>query len=56
MQMLEIEALKTIWIIWKYIPNEFVQLFNTILINVTEFFSDPDTWELIDTGRSYQRS
>jgi two-component system, chemotaxis family, CheB/CheR fusion protein len=29
-------------------PNEFVQLFNTILINVTEFFRDPAAWEYID--------
>ncbi|MDX1659882.1 MAG: CheR family methyltransferase [Nitriliruptorales bacterium] len=25
-------------------PEEFVALFNTILINVTEFFRDPDAW------------
>jgi two-component system CheB/CheR fusion protein len=27
--------------------GEFVELFNTILINVTGFFRDPDTWELL---------
>jgi two-component system, chemotaxis family, CheB/CheR fusion protein len=26
-------------------PNEFTALFNTILINVTSFFRDPDAWE-----------
>jgi len=26
-------------------PNEFTELFNTILINVTSFFRDPDSWE-----------
>jgi two-component system CheB/CheR fusion protein len=28
-------------------PREFSQLFNTILINVTGFFRDPDTWEFL---------
>ena len=28
-------------------PDEFVDLFNTILINVTSFFRDPDTWALM---------
>ncbi len=28
-------------------PEEFIQLFNTILINVTSFFRDPSTWEYI---------
>ncbi|KAB8318001.1 PAS domain-containing protein [Tolypothrix campylonemoides VB511288] len=28
-------------------PDEFVDLFNTILINVTAFFRDPQTWEYI---------
>lgn len=28
-------------------PEEFEQLFNTILINVTSFFRDPDTWDLL---------
>jgi two-component system, chemotaxis family, CheB/CheR fusion protein len=28
-------------------PEEFTQLFNTILINVTSFFRDPPTWELL---------
>ena len=28
-------------------PDEFVDLFNTILINVTSFFRDPDTWALV---------
>src|SRR5215213_10008483 len=28
-------------------PDEFTQLFNTILINVTGFFRDPTTWEYV---------
>jgi len=28
-------------------PDEFVELFNTILINVTTFFRDPQAWEYI---------
>ena len=28
-------------------PDEYVLLFNTILINVTGFFRDPDTWETL---------
>jgi two-component system CheB/CheR fusion protein len=28
-------------------PDEFAQLFNTILINVTSFFRDPDAWEVL---------
>jgi two-component system CheB/CheR fusion protein len=28
-------------------PDEFTQLFNTILINVTGFFRDPPAWELV---------
>ena len=30
-------------------PEEFAQLFNTILINVTGFFRDPVTWEYLAT-------
>ncbi len=29
--------------------EEFEALFNTILINVTSFFRDPDVWEFVDT-------
>lgn len=28
-------------------PEEFEELFNTILINVTSFFRDPETWEVL---------
>lgn len=28
-------------------PNEFLELFNTILINVTSFFRDPGVWDLV---------
>ncbi len=30
-------------------PREFVELFNTILINVTAFFRDPEAWEYLAT-------
>jgi two-component system, chemotaxis family, CheB/CheR fusion protein len=30
-------------------PEEFVELFNTILINVTGFFRDRETWDLVAT-------
>jgi two-component system CheB/CheR fusion protein len=30
-------------------PEEFVDLFDTILINVTSFFRDPDAWEYVAT-------
>jgi two-component system CheB/CheR fusion protein len=30
-------------------PEEFGALFNTILINVTSFFRDPDVWSYLDT-------
>ncbi len=29
--------------------DEFTQLFNVILINVTSFFRDPDAWEFLKT-------
>src|SRR5436190_5273500 len=28
-------------------PQEFTQLFNTVLINVTSFFRDPQTWQYV---------
>ncbi len=31
-------------------PDEFAALFNTILINVTDFFRDPEAWDFISTG------
>src|SRR5262245_43104659 len=30
-------------------PDEFVHLFNTILINVTSFFRDPSVWEFLQS-------
>src|SRR5215475_12137094 len=30
-------------------PDEFTALFNTILINVTAFFRDPEAWECLRT-------
>ena len=32
-------------------PDEFVELFNTVLINVTAFFRDPPAWEYLATER-----
>src|SRR5215471_4785475 len=29
-------------------PDEFAQLFNTILINVTSFFRDPEAWDYLN--------
>src|SRR3982751_5316014 len=31
-------------------PDEFAALFNTILINVTSFFRDPEVWEALRTS------
>jgi two-component system, chemotaxis family, CheB/CheR fusion protein len=31
-------------------PDEFVELFNTILINVTSFFRDPSVWEFLQAN------
>ena len=31
-------------------PQEFVDLLNTVLINVTSFFRDPDAWEALNTS------
>src|SRR5262252_6037903 len=31
-------------------PDEFALLFNTILINVTSFFRDPDVWDAMGTS------
>ena len=30
-------------------PQEFIDLLNTVLINVTSFFRDPDAWEALKT-------
>ncbi|MBV9664013.1 MAG: chemotaxis protein CheR, partial [Actinobacteria bacterium] len=30
-------------------PDEFIELFNTILINVTSFFRDPEAWQFLAT-------
>src|SRR5262249_59836540 len=30
-------------------PDEFAELFNTVLINVTSFFRDPPAWEYLAT-------
>jgi two-component system, chemotaxis family, CheB/CheR fusion protein len=35
------------WIISRVHPEEFTQLFNTILINVTGFFRDTAAWEIL---------
>src|SRR5262245_12341535 len=31
-------------------PDEFTGLFNTVLINVTGFFRDPDAWEYLSSS------
>nr|WP_239155141.1 hypothetical protein [Amycolatopsis sp. FDAARGOS 1241] len=36
--------------------DEFVALFNTILINVTGFFRDPDAWDYLWTSCGSTRS
>ncbi len=36
-------------------PDEFTHLFNTILINVTDFFRDPDRWRF-GPRKSFPRS
>jgi two-component system, chemotaxis family, CheB/CheR fusion protein len=48
MQTLEIEGFEAYMDFLEVHPHEFEQLFNTILINVTEFFRDPEAWKYID--------
>ncbi len=45
MQPLEIETYSQYQDYLEVTPEEFITLFNTILINVTAFFRDPNSWE-----------
>src|SRR2546426_566119 len=47
MQLLRIERYSDYLDYLEVHPEEFVPLFNTILINVTAFFRDPATWEFL---------
>ncbi|MGB3650681.1 MAG: CheR family methyltransferase [Rivularia sp. (in: cyanobacteria)] len=47
MQSLSIESYAEYLDYLEVHPNEFVELFNTILINVTAFFREPQAWEYI---------
>jgi two-component system CheB/CheR fusion protein len=49
MQTLEIEGYSNYLDYLEVHPDEFVALFNTILINVTTFFRDADAWEGVAT-------
>lgn len=49
MQMLEIENFSNYMDRLEVAPDEFVVLFNTILINVTSFFRDRPAWDYIAT-------
>ncbi len=49
MQELEVESYSDYMDRLEVAPEEFVQLFNTVLINVTSFFRDPSAWEHIST-------
>jgi two-component system CheB/CheR fusion protein len=48
MQTLNIENFESYMDFLEVHPNEFEELFNTILINVTEFFRDPEAWKYLD--------
>ena len=47
LQMLEIETYSDYGDYLEVHPDEFAQLFNTILINVTAFFRDPAAWQYL---------
>lgn len=47
MQVVGIEAYNAYQDYLEVDPNEFIELFNTILINVTAFFREPQAWEYI---------
>jgi two-component system CheB/CheR fusion protein len=50
MQTLGIETFESYHDHLELHPDEFAQLFNSILINVTSFFRDPPAWEFLRTG------
>ncbi len=47
MQTVGIESMRDYRALLEAQPEEFVELFNTVLINVTEFFRDPDAWQYL---------
>jgi len=47
MQMLELQRFADYLDYLEVHPEEFAQLFNTVLINVTSFFRDPHAWEYL---------
>ncbi len=49
MQIVEVETPEEYLDYLEVHPDEFVELFNTILINVTSFFRDNAAWEYLDT-------
>lgn len=49
MQSLEIDSCSNYLDYLEVHPDEFVQLFNTILINVTSFFRDRSAWDYLST-------
>src|SRR4051812_9002292 len=47
MQTVKAESFDTYRTYLSRTPDEFTELFNTILINVTSFFRDPEAWEFL---------
>lgn len=47
MQAIDVRSYEDYVDFLKVHPNEFPQLFNTVLINVTGFYRDPDAWEAL---------
>lgn len=50
MQMVEVAEFEAYLDFLQVHPDEFVSLFNTILINVTSFFRDPEVWDALRTS------
>src|SRR5258708_2110288 len=48
LQMLQIDDYTVYMDYLEVHPDEFTHLFNTILINVTAFFRDPPSWEILN--------
>ncbi|MBV8959093.1 MAG: PAS domain-containing protein [Actinobacteria bacterium] len=47
MQIVNVDGFDTYRTYLAHTPEEFTELFNTILINVTGFFRDPEAWEFL---------
>ena len=58
MEQVASRALPPISPSWRRDPQEFAELLNTVLINVTSFFRDPDAWDVLrqEVCRSCWRS